>query len=109
MKSKKIYIAGHKGMVGSAVWRALEARGYKNVLGCSKQDLDLRNQHQVNHFFQKEQPEIVIDAAALVGGIMANKNKCIKINELENIIIFANVLIDKVLKILVLFINYDEK
>ena len=74
MKSKKIYIAGHKGMVGSAVWRALEARGYKNVLGCSKQDLDLRNQHQVNHFFQKEQPEIVIDAAALVGGIMANKN-----------------------------------
>ncbi len=74
MKSKKIYIAGHKGMVGSAVWRALEARGYKNVLGCSKQDLDLRNQYQVNHFFQKEQPEIVIDAAALVGGIMANKN-----------------------------------
>ena len=74
MKSKKIYIAGHKGMVGSAVWRALEARGYKNVLGCSKQDLDLRNQHQVNHFFQKEQPEIVIDAAALVGGIMANKD-----------------------------------
>lgn len=74
MKSKKIYIAGHKGMVGSAVWRALEARGYKNVLGCSKQDLDLRNQHQVNHFFQEEQPEIVIDAAALVGGIMANKD-----------------------------------
>lgn len=74
MKSKKIYIAGHKGMVGSAVWRALEARGYKNVLGCSKQDLDLRNQYQVNHFFQKEQPEIVIDAAALVGGIMANKD-----------------------------------
>src|SRR6218665_531364 len=74
MKSKKIYIAGHKGMVGSAVWRTLEARGYKNVLGCSKQDLDLRNQYQVNHFFQKEQPEIVIDAAALVGGIMANKD-----------------------------------
>lgn len=74
MKSKKIYIAGHRGMVGSAVWRALEARGYKNVLGCSKQDLDLRNQYQVNHFFQKEQPEIVIDAAALVGGIMANKD-----------------------------------
>ena len=74
MKSKKIYIAGHKGMVGSAVWRALEARGYKNVLGCSKQDLDLRNQTQVNEFFQNEQPEIVIDAAALVGGIMANKN-----------------------------------
>jgi len=74
MKSKKIYIAGHKGMVGSAVWGALEARGYKNVLGCSKQKLDLRNQTQVNEFFQNEQPEIVIDAAALVGGIMANKN-----------------------------------
>ena len=71
-KDSKIYIAGHRGMVGSAVWRALESKGYSNLMGRSSDELDLRNQAAVNHFFSIEQPEIVIDAAARVGGILAN-------------------------------------
>lgn len=70
----KIYIAGHRGMVGSAIWRALEAKGYTNLIGKTSQELDLRNQAQVNHFFETEQPAFVIDAAARVGGILANNN-----------------------------------
>lgn len=71
-KSVKIYIAGHKGMVGSAVWRALSQLGYKNLIGKSSKELDLRNQAQVASFFETERPEVVIDAAAKVGGILAN-------------------------------------
>lgn len=71
-KSSKIYIAGHKGMVGSAIWRALTAKGYTNLIGAASADLDLRDQIAVQTFFSKEQPEIVIDAAARVGGILAN-------------------------------------
>ncbi|MQP52055.1 MULTISPECIES: GDP-L-fucose synthase [unclassified Flavobacterium] len=74
MISKKIYIAGHLGMVGSAIWRVLEAKGYHNLIGKTSQELDLRNQSQVNLFFETEQPAIVIDAAARVGGILANNN-----------------------------------
>lgn len=68
----KIYIAGHRGMVGSAVWRALEKAGYQNLIGLKSKELDLRNQTAVEAFFSKERPEIVIDAAAKVGGILAN-------------------------------------
>ncbi|MDP2160070.1 MAG: GDP-L-fucose synthase [Flavobacterium sp.] len=71
-KSKKIYIAGHRGMVGAAIWRALTAKGFTNLVGATSSELDLRNQEAVQHFFSKEQPEIVIDAAARVGGILAN-------------------------------------
>lgn len=73
-KNAKIYIAGHRGMVGSAIQRSLEAKGYKNLLGYSSKDLDLTNQLSVKHFFEKEKPQIVIDAAARVGGILANNN-----------------------------------
>lgn len=71
-KDTKIYIAGHRGMVGSAVWRALNAAGYVNLIGKTSKELDLRNQLEVKDFFSKEQPEVVIDAAAKVGGILAN-------------------------------------
>ncbi|TDQ19388.1 GDP-L-fucose synthase [Algoriphagus boseongensis] len=68
----RIYIAGHRGMVGSAIWRALEAKGYSNLIGTSSSELDLRNQAAVHDFFTNEKPEVVIDAAARVGGILAN-------------------------------------
>jgi GDP-L-fucose synthase len=71
-KNKKIYIAGHLGMVGSAIWRALEKIGYQNLIGRTSKELDLRSQAAVNDFFKTEQPDIVIDAAARVGGILAN-------------------------------------
>ena len=73
-KKKKIYIAGHKGMVGSAVWRALDNNGYTNLIGLSRSELNLRNQQEVLEFYKEEKPEIVIDAAAKVGGILANNN-----------------------------------
>ena len=73
-KLTKIYIAGHKGMVGSAVWRALVSKGYSNLIGRTSAELDLRNQQAVTDFYKKEQPEIVIDAAAKVGGILANND-----------------------------------
>ncbi|OZV69248.1 GDP-fucose synthetase [Winogradskyella aurantia] len=68
----KIYIAGHRGMVGSAVWRALEGKGYTNLIGRTSKELDLRNQQAVTDFINTEKPDIVIDAAARVGGILAN-------------------------------------
>lgn len=70
----KIYIAGHNGMVGSAIWRALDSKGYKNLVGKSSKELDLRNQRAVYRFFENEKPSIVIDAAAKVGGILANND-----------------------------------
>ena len=70
----KIYIAGHRGMVGSAIWRNLEAKGYTNLIGKSSQELDLRNQAAVLAFFKAEKPDVVIDAAARVGGILANND-----------------------------------
>ena len=73
-KEIKIFIAGHNGMVGSAIWRALEKKGYINLIGKSSKELDLRNQQAVINFYKKEQPEVVIDAAAKVGGILANND-----------------------------------
>ncbi|MBU2927591.1 GDP-L-fucose synthase family protein [Winogradskyella psychrotolerans] len=72
--TSKIYIAGHRGMVGSAIWRALTAQGYTNLIGRTSAELDLRNQQAVNAFIAAEQPDIIIDAAAKVGGILANNN-----------------------------------
>ena len=73
-KSTKIYVAGHKGMVGSSLFRELSSKGYYNLIGKTSKELDLRNQKSVNNFFEKEKPEIVINAAAKVGGILANNN-----------------------------------
>ena len=73
-KDSKIYIAGHRGMVGSACWRALEKIGYKNLIGRTSKELDLRDQNAVNLFFTEEKPAVVIDAAARVGGILANND-----------------------------------
>ncbi len=71
-KNSKIYIAGHNGMVGSACVRLFKKEGYSNIIISSSKDLDLRNQQEVNSFFEKERPEVVINAAAKVGGIWAN-------------------------------------
>jgi GDP-L-fucose synthase len=71
-KSSKIYIAGHRGMVGSAIHRKLISEGYTNIITRTSKELDLRNQPLVDAFFQTEQPEYVFLAAAKVGGIMAN-------------------------------------
>lgn len=70
--SSKIYIAGHSGMLGSSLWRTLKAAGYENLIGKSSKELDLRDQHAVNGFFKTEKPTVVINAAAKVGGILAN-------------------------------------
>ena len=71
-KKAKIYIAGHKGMVGSAIWKNLESKGYTNLLGRDSSRVDLRNQAAVEQFFEAEKPEYVFLAAAKVGGIIAN-------------------------------------
>ncbi len=71
-KQDKIYIAGHRGMVGSAIWCCLEAQGYTNIIGRTRQELDLLNQQAVADFFAQEQPDYVFLAAAKVGGIIAN-------------------------------------
>ena len=73
-KDAKIYIAGHRGMVGSAVWRALEVVGYTNLIGKTSKELDLRSQVEVKNFIKLEKPDAIIDAAARVGGILANNN-----------------------------------
>ncbi len=71
-KNSKIYIAGHHGLVGSAIWNNLQARGYKNLIGRSHKELDLTDQKAVKEFFDSERPDAVVLAAAFVGGIMAN-------------------------------------
>jgi GDP-L-fucose synthase len=71
-KSAKIYIAGHRGMVGSAIYRKLESEGYTNFITRTSATLDLRNQNQAGEFFDSEKPDYVFLAAAKVGGIMAN-------------------------------------
>jgi GDP-L-fucose synthase len=70
----KIYIAGHRGMVGSAIWRRLERAGFSNLIGRTSVQLDLKNQAAVQAFFEKERPEYVFLAAARVGGILANNS-----------------------------------
>lgn len=71
-KSAKIYVAGHHGLVGSAIWNNLQSRGYANLVGRTHQELDLTDQRAVKRFFDEERPDAVVLAAAFVGGIMAN-------------------------------------
>ena len=71
-KNSKIFLAGHTGLVGSAISRELNRQGYNNIIGRTIEELDLRNQESVNNFFEIEKPDIVIVAAAKVGGILAN-------------------------------------
>ena len=71
-KSAKIYVAGHRGLVGSAIWNNLKSRGYNNLVGRTHAELDLTDQTAVRRFFDEEQPDAVVLAAAFVGGIMAN-------------------------------------
>ena len=76
MTNKKIFLAGHNGMVGSAIYRKLKKNGYKNILVRSRRDLNLLNQSKTFRFLKKYKPYFVILAAAKVGGITANaKNK----------------------------------
>lgn len=92
-KGSKIYIAGHKGLVGSAIWNNLKVRGYNNLIGRTHKELDLTNQAGVAQFFKDEKPDAVVLAAAFVGGIMANslyradfimQNMKIQCNVIEN-------------------------
>ncbi|MEX0719986.1 MAG: GDP-L-fucose synthase [Balneolaceae bacterium] len=71
---KRLYLAGHRGMVGSTIKQKLEEKGYKNLVYRTSSELDLRNQKAVNEFVSKEKPEVIIIAAARVGGILANSD-----------------------------------
>ena len=71
-KDSKIYVAGHRGLVGSAIWNNLKSRGYENLVGRTHSELDLTDQLAVRRFFDAERPDAVVLAAAFVGGIMAN-------------------------------------
>lgn len=90
-KTAKIYVAGHHGLVGSAIMRCLQKNGYTNIIVRTHKELDLRNQHAVNHFFAEEKPEYVFLAAAKVGGILANSTYPADFMY-DNIIISANVI-----------------
>lgn len=87
----KIYIAGHRGMVGSAIKRKLDSKSYSNLILRTRNELDLTNQHDVNGFFKKERPEYVFLAAAKVGGILANSKFPAEFIY-ENIMIEANII-----------------
>jgi GDP-L-fucose synthase len=87
----KIYVAGHTGLVGSAIVRELQSRGYSNLLTRTHEELDLINQNQVSNFFHKEKPDFVILAAATVGGILANSSYPADFIY-QNIMIEANVI-----------------
>ena len=73
-KNAKIYVAGHHGLVGSAIWNNLKSRGYNNLIGRSHRELDLTDQYAVQKFFDEERPDAVVLAAAFVGGIMATRS-----------------------------------
>ena len=90
-KKAKIYVAGHRGMVGSAIIRELNKQGYLNIISCTHGELDLLNQEAVSSFFQQEQPDYVVLAAAKVGGIFAN-NKYPADFIYENLMIQSNVI-----------------
>ena len=90
-KDSRIYIAGHKGLVGSAILRKLKTEGYFNIIVQSSRELDLRNQEKVSLFFSKEKPEYVYFAAGKVGGIMANTSYPADFIY-ENIIMISNTL-----------------
>lgn len=90
-KKKKIFIAGHKGMVGSAVLRCFKDKGYKNLITAGKNKLNLLNQKETENFFIKKKPDFIIIAAAKVGGILANKK--FKANFIyENLMIQTNII-----------------
>jgi GDP-L-fucose synthase len=72
--NSRIYVAGHRGLVGSAIWRALQAQGFTQLLGRARAELDLLNAEAVTDFYRAEKPEFVVVAAAKVGGILANNN-----------------------------------
>ena len=74
-KVTKIYVAGHRGLVGSAIWRELSSQGYTNLIGKTRGELDLLEQTAVRQFYKTEKPEIVVMAAARVGGIKANSDE----------------------------------
>ena len=90
-KKTKIYIAGHNGMVGSACWRKLETKGYTNLLGKSSSELDLTVKNDVLDFINKHKPDVIINAAAKVGGIVANSENKLSFM-LDNISIQNNLL-----------------
>ena len=104
-KAAKIYIAGHRGMVGSAIERKLKAEGYHNIIARTSSELDLRNQQAVNTFFDLEKPDYVILAAAKVGGIHANNTYKAEFIY-DNLMMEANIIhaayINKVKKLLFL-------
>ena len=90
-KGAKIYVAGHRGMVGSAIVRALEGQGYTNIITRTHQGLDLCRQQEVEDFFAEERPDYVFLAAAKVGGIMANQEALADFMY-ENVILEMNVI-----------------
>jgi GDP-L-fucose synthase len=90
-KDSKIYIAGHNGLVGSAILRALLSDGYTNIITKDRGELDLKDQMKVKEFFQKEKPEYVFLAAAKVGGIMANNTYPVEFI-LDNLLIQNNII-----------------
>ena len=104
-QTAKIYIAGHRGMVGSGLERKLRKEGYNNIVTRTSSELDLRNQQAVNNFFEKEKPEFVILAAAKVGGIHANNTYRAEFIY-DNLMIEANIIhaayLNKVTKLLFL-------
>jgi len=69
-----VYVAGHRGLVGSAIWRRLEAAGFTHLIGASSSELDLRDRSATFAFLAEHRPAVVIDAAARVGGILANRD-----------------------------------
>ncbi|WP_223694603.1 GDP-L-fucose synthase family protein [Leifsonia poae] len=71
-RSARVYIAGHRGLVGGAIWRHLEREGFTDLVGASSAEVDLRNRDRVFQFLRETEPDVVIDAAARVGGILAN-------------------------------------
>ena len=71
-RSQRIYIAGHRGLVGSAIWRHLQEQGFTSLIGATSAEVDLRDREATSAFFVRERPDVVIDAAAKVGGILAN-------------------------------------
>lgn len=91
-KNSKIYVAGHRGMVGSAIVRELKRQGYDNILTRTRQELDLTRQEAVEAFFEAEKPEYVFLAAAKVGGIVANESALADFMY-DNIILEMNVIL----------------
>ena len=90
-KNSRIFITGHKGLVGSAIFNKFKLLGYKKIITANKNNLDLRNQRAVNHFFKKNKIDFLIMAAAKAGGILANKNKPTEFLN-DNVLIQSNLM-----------------